>query len=400
MTVLLCHNYYRGRGGEDQSFEDEVIMLREAGVRVITVTRRNDALADGPREGLRVTLNALRDATGRREIEALIDEHQPDIVHCNNLFPQLSGSVYAAAASRGVPVVQALRNYRFLCSAGSFFRDGEICQTCLGAPAAFAGIAHGCYRDSRAASAAVVAVQLMQRATTLSRSASTWFMTPSTFARDLYVTAGLNPERIVVKPNFVHPDLGPAAGTSDRFVYVGRLAEEKGIRTLLEAWRHLSYPLAVYGDGPLRPLVEAAAAELPSVTFHGPTPHRDILEALGAARALVMPSEWFETFGRSVAEAYSRGTPVIASALGALSDLVECGDTGCLVPPADPVALAAAVSEVAEMADGPYRALRDHARSAFQASFSRDVNVKMLLDIYRRARSGDAVAPQPKPVPL
>ena len=147
MKVLLCHNYYQQRGGEDLSFEAEADMLRCRGHDVLLYTRHNDDIKNMSRyRAARVTVWNQRTY---REVRALIERERPLLVHCTNLFPLISPSVYYAAKAHGLPVVQALRNYRYFCSNSYFLRDGQICERCHRSRASWHGVLYGCYRQSR-----------------------------------------------------------------------------------------------------------------------------------------------------------------------------------------------------------------------------------------------------------
>lgn len=388
MKVLFCHNYYRDRGGEDQSFESEVEMLRSQGDEVITFVRRNSDLADNLTTQLRVTGRTLHSQSARRKVAELIREHRPDIMHCNNLFPQISHSIYKPAHAMGVPVVQALRNYRSFCANAFFYRDQRVCTDCLDKRASFASIRHGCYRNSSVASAVVTTMQLLQRSLHRMKPMVDVFFTPSEFAREVYISGGYDADSIVVKYNFIHPDPGVGSGDSNAFVYVGRLSQEKGLHLLIEAWSSagLTVPLKIIGDGPMRSVVEEFARKNQHVQYSGGVALDEVLSILGSARCLIMPSLWYETFGRTMAEAFSRGTPVVASRLGAMSELVQDGQNGLLFSPGDAADLARAIRQIRDADAARYERFRLAARDSYTSKYTRDVNYRQLRDIYEIAR--------------
>ena len=261
MKLLLCHEFYRQFGGEDQSFLDEAAMLRSKGHEVVEYTRHSDEIARSSRVG--TAIRSVWNAAAYREVRAIIRRERPDIMHCTNLFPLISPAAYKAAHDEGVPVVQALRNYRLVCPSATLVRDGKVCEDCLGKAVPWPAVRHGCYQKSRLGSAVV--------ATTfgIHNVKGTWkhvdcFYTPSHFARSVFMRAGIPAEQIEVKPNSVVPDPGVGSGDGGYALFVGRLAPEKGIGTLLKAWAELDedFPLHVIGDGACRGLVEAAAARI------------------------------------------------------------------------------------------------------------------------------------------
>lgn len=382
MKILFCHNYYRFQGGEDHSFESEVAMLRGAGHEVITFTRHNDSVNDGALGLLRVSARTLHSRSAKEEMETYIREHRPDVVHCNNLFPQLSTSIYSPARAAGIPVVQSIRNYRSFCANGFFLRDEKVCTDCLGSRASFHSIRHGCYRGSRAASTVVTTMQLWQRSLDRLHPVVTVYVTPTEFSRQLHISGGFDEKRIVVKPNFIAPDPGHGPGSPDTFLFAGRLSAEKGLKAIIAAWEDLDAPLRVFGDGPMKDEIIAFAETHPAVTYLGHQPLHKIVEEMGAVRAVLMPSVWYETFGRTIAESFSRGTPVIASRLGAMAELVQDGINGTLIDPNNPEELSTAVRHLLKLEDRDYASMRESARQSFKNHYSIEENYRRLMEIY------------------
>ncbi|PAP75966.1 glycosyltransferase family 4 protein [Rubrivirga marina] len=390
--ILFLHNYYQQRGGEDESFESEVRLLKSRGHDVVVHTVHNDAVDGMSRLALAATPVWSRASYGT--VRALLRQHRPDVLHCNNTFPLLSPSVYYAARAEGVPVVQHLRNYRLGCVNGLFFRDGHVCEDCLGARAPWRGVQHGCYRGSRAASAAVAAMVAVHRA------AHTWttmvdtYVTMTEFAKDKLVQSGLPADRIVVKPNFLDPVPAVGSGSGGYAVFAGRLSSEKGLQTLFEAWERLggAIELKVIGDGPEAARVERAAAQVPGVSWLGRQPLERVHELMGEARLVVFPSEWFETFGRVAMESFAMGTPVVAADIGAVAELVDHGRTGLRFRPGDPESLAEQVGWALAHPDA-WQAMRAEVRREFEARFTADATYETMVRIYERVTARPAVAP-------
>jgi glycosyltransferase involved in cell wall biosynthesis len=384
MRVLLCHAYYQQPGGEDQSFEAEARLLESRGHEVRRYTVHNDAI-DGM-SPLAVAAKTFWNRRSHRDLTCLLREFRPDVMHCTNTFPLISPSAYYAAKSLGVAVVQSLRNYRQLCPGGLLMRDGAVCEDCLGKWFAGPAIRHGCYRGSRAATAVVAGMTALHRLLGTWSSAVDLYFTLTEFARSRFVAAGWPAEKIAVKPNFIDPDPGIGAGDAQYAVFVGRLSSEKGIGTMLEAWRRLDQPipLKIIGDGPLADEIRAFSSAHPLVQLLGRRPLNEVLDIIGAARFLVMPSIWYETFGRTIIEAFAKGTPVIASHLGAMAELVNDGATGLLFKPGDAADLA---KKIESLWRNPR--LRDclgaAARSEYERRYTAEPNHRQLLELYRRA---------------
>jgi glycosyltransferase involved in cell wall biosynthesis len=387
MKVLLCHNYYQQPGGEDLSFAAEAALLRSAGHDVTTFTVHNDTINDMGR--LAVACKTLWNGETAAAVRAVIRRERPDVMHCTNTFPLLSPSIYHAARAEGVPVVQSLRNYRLMCPNALFLRGGRVCEDCMGKGCAWPSVRHRCYRGSRTASAVVALMLLLHRLLGTWRRAVDLYFTPTEFARRKYIQGGLPAGRIAVKPNFLESDPGAGTGAGRFALFVGRLSEEKGIDVMLDAWRHLDapIPLKVIGDGPLAPRVQEAARRDARIEWLGRRSPAEVLAWMGDAATVIVPSTWYETFGRTVIEAYARGTPVVASRIGALAELVRDGPTGRLVEPGRPEALAAGVQSLLRAPDPDE--IRRECRKEFLSRYTGEINLRMLLALYDRARGLD-----------
>jgi len=384
MRILALHTHYQQRGGEDESFSAEVALLQERGHQVQPVTFHNQGLETLRRwEQAAVT---LWNREAYRQVREAIRTFRPDLVHIHNTFPLASPAVIHAAKAEGVPVVMTLRNYRLLCVNALLFREGRVCEACLGR-IPWRGAVYGCYRQSRAASA-VVAGML-----TLHRLLGTWslvdrFIALTDFARQKFIQAGFPPEKLAVKPNFVHPDPGPGEGRGGYALFVGRLSPEKGIRTLLRAWERLGgrVPLKVVGDGPLAEEVRGAAGRLPGVEWLGRKAQEEVYALMGDAAFLVFPSEWYEGFPMVIAEALARGVPILATPLGSQGSIVDHGRTGLLFRPGDPEDLAEKV-EWAWTHPNDLREMGREARREYEQKYTAEKNYEILMDIYERARA-------------
>jgi glycosyltransferase involved in cell wall biosynthesis len=387
MKILLCHNYYQQRGGEDQSFEDEAWLLEQHGHQVVRYTLHNDAIHRMSRIG--AAAKAIWNRETYRAVRDLIVRERPAVMHCTNVFPLLSPSIYYAARAEHIPVVQSLRNYRLLCPNGLFLREGRVCEDCLGKIIAWPAVVHRCYQASHAGSAVVAGMLAAHRALRTWQRTVDLYFTPSEFARRKYIEAGFPDESIAAKPNFVRTDPGPGTGAGGYALFVGRLSVEKGIETLLAAWRQTKrrMPLKIVGDGPLAERVQAAARENPEIAWLGPRPQQEVLSLLGEATFLVMPSVWYETFGRVVAEAFAKGTPAIVSRMGSMAELVDDGRTGYCFEPASAADLAATIDKI--LSDRPaLEAMRRAARREFVDKYTADANYPRLISLYERALTG------------
>src|ERR1700722_10702857 len=294
MKILLLHNRYRNYGGEDGAVAAEARLLQEYGNEVVHYDRSSEEL-DGCSSlcSILTGIKTVWASRSFREVKAIIARDKPDIPHFHNIVPLISPAAYYACAEVGIPVVQTLHNYRLLCPGGLFLRDGKVCEECLGRSVPWSGLAHGCYRQSRAATAPIAAMQLTHRAMGTWRDKVSFYIALSEFARQKFIQGGLPADRIVVKPNFVAPDPGSKQNDGSYALFVGRLSNEKGLGVLLSAWQRLSetIPLKIAGDGPMRnEVLNSARAEgVRDVELLGQIAPCEIASLMRGSRFLILP---------------------------------------------------------------------------------------------------------------
>jgi glycosyltransferase involved in cell wall biosynthesis len=387
MHVLVVHNRYRQRGGEDVVVEHEIALLRQAGHEVTEYARHNDEItAAAPWQA---SLGALWNPRTVRDFDDVLVLRRPDVVHVHNAFPLVSPAIYWAASRAGVPVVQTLHNFRLVCPQGLLLRDGKPCEDCVGR-LPWRGVQHGCYRGSRAQTAVAAA------SVVLHRGLGTWthkvdcYIALSEFSRQRFVAGGLPAERIVVKPNSVgEPALGAAAEHQrEGFLYAGRLAVEKGLETLVRAARGLpNAMIRVAGTGPLC----ASVVGEPALQALGYLDRLQLGEQMARSIALVMPGHCYENSPLAVLEAFAAGLPVIASRIGALAEVVQDGVTGMLVEPGDAQDLRSRLDWALAHPDR-MTGMGKAARQQYLDRYTPGHNLRALTAIYRRVLPARAVA--------
>jgi glycosyltransferase involved in cell wall biosynthesis len=340
----------------------------------------------------------------RTELAARLRAERPDVVHVHNVFPLLSPAVLAACADAGVPAVATLHNYTQVCPPGTLQRDGLPCTECVGSTP-LPAVRHGCYRNSRLATVPL--------AVSLSVNRRRWwsgverFFCISAAQRDVLVRSGMPAERLAVKHNFVPEPGARRAGDGEHLLYLGRLAEAKGVRLLMAAWDEIAagggvgVPLVIAGTGPLEPEVTAWAAGRDDVRYVGLYDPAQCRRAIARSVAVVAPSTWLEAFGLVVVEAMAAGVPTVAAGHGAFVELVEDGVpghavldefdegsvTGLLHQPGESASLASCLRRIAaEPALG--REMGQAARRRYEQDFSPAVGLERLVDGYRTAIAG------------
>ena len=387
MNILVCHNLYRTRGGEDSVFEAETALLRARGHAVRTYTRDSRELDDAglPRK-LHAFVQGFASGRTRRDIAQLVAEDPPDVVHVHNVWPLISPTLYGAVKDHGIPVVQTIHNFRFFCINGLLLRNGRPCHLCQRG-SAWHGLRYRCLHGSLIYSAWYAAIQALHRHRRTFTNLVDRYIALNGFTRTLLIDAGFDPERVVVKPN--------AATVSERHVtdepepyllFVGRLSEEKGVMTLLRAARLVpEQPLRIIGDGPLAEAMRACidAEGMQHVEMLGYQPPEVVERHLARATACVFTSECYENCPLAIVNSVSLGTPVIASNVGGVPEFIPEDETGWLFPPGDYEALAERMRRVAANR-AAVNTRRPQLREWGRAVFSEDANYDALMRIYHR----------------
>lgn len=390
MKIILVHCQYQHPGGEDVVLEQEQKLLERAGHQVVLYQRTNYEVDQYPGVKRLVLLQkAVWNSDSKDSFAELLRAEKPDLVHIHNTWIMISPSIYSACIEAGVPVVQTLHNYRLLCPVGTFFRDGKICEECLD-HTLWRSLRNGCYRDSRAETAAVgIMLSVHRRRQTWEREVNS-YIALTEFSRSKFLRGGMPADRIFVKPNFVDPDPGVRSGDGEYAIFVGRLFPERRVSTLLEAWPHLRtrVPLLIVGGGAEREGLEKRVLDnnLDMIKFTGFLPHEQAVAAIRGARFLIFCSEWYETFGMTMIEAFACGVPVICSKMGAMQEIVADGLTGLHFSPGDYRDLAEKV-EWAWNHPERMRQMGEAARHEYESKYTAEKNYPRLMEVYRRAIS-------------
>lgn len=383
MKILTVHNRYKFRGGEDESREAEDALLADQGHEIRQLVFDNAQI--NAWNAIRVGVQATWSQKSYLMLRDYIRAWPPDILDVHNFFPLASPSVYYAARSLGVPVVQTLHNYRILCPGANFYRNGAVCEDCVGRTLPWPGILHSCYRGSAAQTGAVAMMIATHRLLrTWQKTVSAYFVL-SEFSKRKFAENGFPEAKMVVKPNFI-VDPGEVGPGGDAFLYAGRLSPEKGIRTLLRgiaATRSPDARFRIVGDGPLEPAVREAALQDSRIDYSGRLPLNRVMDLMASSRAVMVPSECYETFGRAAAEAFAVGTPVICSDGGAVAEIVDDGQTGFHFRSGDAAALAGIFNRVLANPE-QLDSMRGRARYAYEAKYTPDRGYRLMMETYQR----------------
>lgn len=375
--ILIVHNIYQQKGGEDSVVANEAALLRKFGDQVEVYLRHNEDIIGQSKISL--LSQAIYSKKSYLDIVDIIKVFKPDIVHVHNTLPLVSPSVFWAARHSKVAIVQTLHNFRLFCPQATFLREGKICEDCMG-KTPWRGILHRCYRKSFTQTAALTGVLIAHRALGTYRKKIDAFIALNIFSKNKYIQGGMCADNIFIKPNFVE-DLGLTAESRAGFLFVGRLSVEKGAKIFASAFNAKQHGLlSVVGEGDERDLLE----NIDNLKLLGALSQQDVRSLMQSSLALVLPSICYENMPMTLVEAYSSGLPVIASRLGSLCHLVEDGVTGLLFSPGDANDLAEKMSWAKANPDAMAEMGRN-ARAKYLAEYTPEKNYEILMNIYDEA---------------
>ncbi|WP_022768224.1 glycosyltransferase family 4 protein [Butyrivibrio sp. NC2007] len=383
-TVLIVHNYYRIPGGEDIVVANEKQMLEEHGHKVITYFKNNDEAKEGGFWAkLKLAFTAIFNVRTYKDICRIIEKERVDVLHVHNTVALISPAVYIAGINMGIPVVQTVHNMRLVCPNGVCYINEHVCENCI-KYGLKASLVHNCYRGSKLQTLAMAMTMSIQR---LIRTYSYLnYICLTEFNKEKLLTIRqVNPERIYLKPNFTKSDFDviPYDQRKNQMVYAGRLEKKKGVEILLQAWMKLGNTapkLIICGSGELEDWCRDYISnnELENVELAGQVENSEAKRIIGESMAMIHPTQLYEGFPMTIAEAYSMGTPIIASDIGNVGSLVVEGISGMKFKSNSVVGLAKAVEAFMR---GPIQLPED-----FLTKYSEGNNYSLLKDIYESVR--------------
>lgn len=382
MRILQLHNDHQSLGGAPEVMAHEAGLLTGAG-HVVEQYRVPPAETLGL-SAIRSATKAVWNVEVTREVAERITAFRPDVAHVHTPFPLMSPAVFRTAKRLGVPTVTTLHSYRWSCVAATCFRDGHVCEDCVGKTLKLPGIRHRCYHGSLGATAALTGSLLVHRALGTQHHKVDRWISLTGFGKRLLERDGLPADKIVVKPNSM-PDPGEPTGPAEEpyVAIAARLVDVKGIETLLRAWPQVApgLTLRIAGDGALRGAVEAAATADPTIQYLGWLGEAEVGALMAGARAMIVPSEWYEGLPLVVLRSLSYGTPLVVSDLENICEDVVADDTGVAFATGDAAALAAVLSTVVT-APQAWADRRAVARQSYVNRYTPEVDLARLLEIY------------------
>lgn len=400
-TLLSINNYFYRRGGAEVVFLEQNRLFKEIGWKVVPFAMQHPSNEASPWSDFFVSeiefgnayslwqksLRAIKitySVEARHKIAALSERVQPNIAHAHNVYHHISPAIFETLKARGIPTVLTLHDLKIACPAYKMLTHDGICERCKRG-AIWNVVRHRCIKNSLSLSVVIMLESTVHRILGCYSRNVDRFVVPSRFYLDKLVEWGWPREHFTHIPNFVdvethHPDPNPGHA----FVFFGRLGPEKGLRTLVRAAARASVPLWIVGSGPeeagLRKLAQELGAD---VEFLGYRSGEALHETIRRARAVVLPSEWYENAPMSVMEAYALGRPVIGADIGGIPELVIQNETGAIFQSGNIEALTDLLSRFASMTDTDITNMGYAGRAWTEREFTAARYRERLVELYR-----------------
>ncbi len=381
MRIFIIHNFYQHPGGEDAVFRQEVEELSKKHQVEVYNPQNKKGL-----KGIRQFLSYPMNISVAREIIAATSRFKPDIIHIHNLHYAIGPWVIRKIGTLGIPIVMTLHNYRLLCPSASLFHRGEIFTQSLKENFPWTAVRKRVLDDS------LPKTFLTAFTYWLHRKIGTWdkvslFIVLSDFAKQNFrkstFTNG-NVDKFRVRPNSIASSQLDLP-RQNKFVYIGRLAEEKGILPFLRAIAPLQINMEIYGSGPQQAAVKQLEKEYSHIHYRGFRSSNELTQAIAQADALIVPSICFEGMPMAILEAFAQSTPVLASRIGILEEMVLPLYTGLLFDPFDQRSIQQALQKWLTLDDQEKTQIGTNCKTEYQTNYRLDKNMNKLLAIYEEA---------------
>jgi glycosyltransferase involved in cell wall biosynthesis len=399
MKILLVNKYNFIKGGAEKHFFMLKELLESHGHTVVVFAMKHPKNQPSPYEkyfvsfadfekvswgwkGLQTALRTIYSWEARRKMEHLIKAERPDIAHIHNIYHQISPSILPVLKKYRIPVVQTLHDYKLISPNYSLYHDGQICEITKGG-CYYRAVGHKCVKGSRAASLVCAIEMHIHKLFGWYENNVDAFIAPSRFLMDKVKEWRTRVKKIIMLPYFINKtDTSPSDQPGDYFLFFGRLSEEKGVPVLLRAMKGVDLPLRIVGTGPEEAHLKAIANEigLPHIQFMGFQSGQTLTDIIRGARAVIVPSLWYENCPLVIQEAYQQGRPVVATDLGGMKENVTDGVTGRLFKLGSAEELTIILKELVAQPD----LARTYGRQAFEYAqkFDADEFYKRLMELY------------------
>lgn len=394
MNILVIHNYYKIRGGEDIVFENEVNALKKkSSVNVFSFCVNNKETEGGFFKKVAYLFKIISgNRKLRNNILKIIKDNSIDIVHIHNVFPLITPFIYRSLKKRtNVKIVQTIHNFRFVCPSGLLFYKGKICTACLKNKNFKKCVALGCYRDSKVFSA--LYSFLIGKTGKSLRNDIDCYLALNDFAASVLAKSGFPQDKIKVRGNCLPDVKNNVRGEGEYYLFIGRISSEKGLENALNAFVKLpECELVIAGTGELEAELKEKYAAYENIKFIGFADEAAKEKLFRNAKAVIVPSIWYENFPMVIIEAFRHGIPVISNAWGAINGIVTDKVNGLLSGKEDD-SYEMRAENIAESvrlfeSDKSLRArLGDNARRTFSEKMEAGKSIDDLIHIYEELKN-------------
>lgn len=398
--LLSINNYHYRRGGSDVVYLEHAALMEQQGWSngffsmnhpknfdtswakyFIDEIEFGHAYSVGQK--MTMASKAVYSFEAQKKLKRLLNDFPADVAHLHCIYHHLSPAIISTLRDAGIPVVMTAHDLKIACPAYKMLNDTGVCEKCKDG-SLFNVVRHRCVRGSLAASAIVMVESGVHRMLNTYQGKLDKVVVPSRFFMEKFIEWGWPREKFAYIPNYVDASrFEPAYEPGDFFLYFGRLAPEKGVATLMRAAKAAGVKLKIAGTGPIEAELHSLQAELSGdIEFLGYRSGTELHSLIRGARAVVLPSEWYENAPMSVLESFALGTPVIGARIGGIPEMVIEGETGWTFESRNTDELAALLSRLTAMPTAQIaqagRAARDHVIS----NFNREGYLQATLALY------------------
>ncbi len=399
-TQISVTSYYYRRGGAEAVMLDQNTLLADQGWDIVPFAMQFPLNDDSewnayfveeidfgsdysPLEKVRKVAKSVYSFEARSAIGDLIDRTNADIVHAHNVYHHLTPSIFSAIQSKGIPAVMTVHDLKIGCPSKLMLAPDGVCQRCKGGKT-WNAVQQRCLKGSLALSAVAAVETTLHRTIGSYRKHVDRFIVPSNFHLDTLSEWGMPRDKARYLPNAVdvsHLEADTSPG--ERFVFVGRLSQEKGLRTFVSAVAKSGVAATIVGTGPQESELHELADRLGAdVEFAGYQTGDALFDIIRSGKALVLPSECYENAPVVILEAYGVGKPVIGSDLGGIPELIIDGQTGLLATAGDVDSFADALHRLADTSAAELESMGTAGRTFVEERFTRERYRDGLLEIY------------------
>lgn len=394
MKIFAIHSFYQIKGGEDTVFNSELNLLNNNN-SIYPMSFYNK----GSMKGIIQFIFTIWNFIVSYKLMKYIYFIQPDIIHIHNWHYASGPIIIRTAKKLNIPVILTLHNYRLLCPSGSLMDNGAIFTDSINSSFPWKAIRKKVFRNS------YLMTFWLSFVVWFHKRIGTWnlvdrYIVLSEFAKDLFISSslGVPSEKFIVKPNFVNQPIVDSTERKPHFLFIGRLSQEKGADVLLNTFLNSDYTIKIAGDGPLIEKVKKISDANENIHYLGILNKEEVIHQMQECQALIFPSIWYEGMPMTIIEAFSLGTPIIASNLGAMASMIQDGYNGFHFTPGDSDSLLAMLGKWASLSDVKKQLFYKNALDTYRKNYTPEANYEMLMDIYQAVIDNHAKTKQPEAI--